>query len=60
MDKKRDTRHKKTRENELRCSAATSTQAPSKRPNRIPQHVAWNTSRYLAGKYSKYYVGSYR
>ena len=34
MDKKRDTR--KHEKNELRCSAATSTQAPSKRPNRTP------------------------
>jgi len=32
-----------TRVNELRCSAATSTQAPSKRPNRTLEPAAWNT-----------------
>jgi len=34
---------RKHEKNDLRCSAATSTQAPSKRPNRTPEHVAWNT-----------------
>jgi len=31
-----------TQLNELRCSAAMSTQAPSKRPNRTTEPAAWN------------------
>jgi len=31
-----------TRVNELRCSAATSTQAPSERPNGTLDSAAWN------------------